>query len=99
MIPILRLFEDEDRRRVESLLRRLALDPADVALGNGEEDAGVRRTLADVKERGDAAVVDLARKFDDAAFTAEQIRVTPDEMAAAHARVAPGLIDAVRRAI
>ena len=99
MIPILRLFEDEDRRRIESLLRRLALDPAEVALGHGEEAAAVQRTLADVKERGDAAVVDLARRFDDPAFTADQIRVAPDEMAAAHARVAAPLLDAVKRSI
>jgi histidinol dehydrogenase len=99
MIPILRWSVDEERRRVESLLRRLALDPAEVALGHGDEAAAVRQTLADVKERGDAAIVDLARRFDDASFTADQIRVQPDEMAAAAARVPGREMSALRRAI
>jgi histidinol dehydrogenase len=90
---------DEDRRRVESLLRRLALDPAEVALGHGEEAAAVRQTLADVKERGDAAIVDLARRFDDPAFTAEQIRVEPDEMQAAASRIPARESAALKRAI
>jgi histidinol dehydrogenase len=87
MIPILLLSDEAGRSRVEGLLRRLALDPADVALGRGDEAAAVQRALADVRERGDDAVVDAARRFDDPAFTAEQIRVTPDEMRAAAARV------------
>jgi hypothetical protein len=97
MIPILRWTVDEERRRVESLLRRLALDPAEVALGHGDEAAAVRQTLADVKERGDAAIVDSARRFDDASFTADQIRVQPDEMAAAAARVPDRELAALRR--
>src|SRR5215218_8268467 len=99
MIPILFLAEERDRLRIEGLLRRLALDPADVVLGAGDDAAAVRRTLADVKERGDAAVVDLARRFDDPTFTAEQIRVSPDEMAAAAGRIASREAAALKRAI
>ena len=100
MIPILRLAVEEDRRRVEALVRRLALDPADVALGlGGAEAAAVQQTLADVKERGDAAIVDLARRFDDPEFTADQIRVTRDEMRAAAERIPAAELAALRRAI
>jgi histidinol dehydrogenase len=99
MIPILRLSVEEDRRRVEALVRRLALDPAEVALGGGADAAAVARTLADVKERGDDAIVDLARRFDDPAFTADQIRVAPDEMRAAAGRVPARELAALRRAI
>src|SRR5688572_25999636 len=99
MIPILFLSDEADRLRVESLLRRLALDPADVVFGGGDDAAAVQRMLADVRERGDAAVVDLARRFDDPAFTAEQIRVTPDEMRAAAGRINSREAAALKRAI
>lgn len=99
MIPILRLAVEDDRLRVEALLRRLALDPAEVALGGGADAAAVQATLADVKERGDAAVVDSARRFDDPDFTAGQIRVEPDEMRAAAARVPADELAALRRSI
>ena len=59
----------------------------------------MRRTLADVARRGDAALVEAARRFDDPDFTADQIRVTRGEMAQAHARVPAGLLDALRTAI
>src|SRR5688500_17092164 len=102
MIPILRWSVEEDRGRVEALLRRLALDPADVALGLGAgsaDAAAVQQTLADVKERRDAAIVDLARRFDDPGFTAEQIGVAPDEMRAAATRLPANELAAIKRAI
>jgi histidinol dehydrogenase len=99
MIPILFLADERDRLRIEGMLCRLALDPADVVLGGGDEAAAVQRTLADVKERGDAAIVDLARRFDDPSFTAEQIRVSPDEMAAAAGRIPARESSALKRSI
>jgi histidinol dehydrogenase len=102
MIPILQLSSDTDRARVESLLGRLRLDPRDVALNRGDRSkqvAAVNAILVDVAERGDAAVADSARKYDDPAFTAEQIRVSPDEMRDAASRVRPDLMAALRRSI
>jgi histidinol dehydrogenase len=102
MIPILKLSNDGDRQRVESLLGRLRLDPRDVALNRGERAkavAVVNAILADVAERGDAAVVESSRKFDDPAFTVEQIRVSADEMRQAAARVPGNQMEAVRRSI
>ena len=101
-IPILRLDDQAARRRVEELLARLRLDPRDLALGRGEyakAAAAVQSILADVAERGDAAIVDSARKFDDPNFSAPQIRVPPDEMQQAAARVPPDQLAAVRRSI
>ena len=83
MIPMLRLKDDSDRKRIEALLDGLRLDPATVALASDDAAAGVKATLRDVAERGDAAVVDSARKFDDPAFDASMIRVTQAEMDAA----------------
>ena len=99
MIPILYMSDDQDRVQVEGLLRRLALDPADVVLGESADAVSVQLTLADVKERGDAAIVELARKFDDPEFTAEQIRVSPDEMKQAAARIPAHEAAALKRSI
>jgi histidinol dehydrogenase len=102
MIPILKLSNDRDRQRVEALLGRLRLDPREVALNQGERAkmvAVVNSILADVAARGDVAVVDSSRKFDDPAFTVEQIRVSAAEMSEAAARVPADQMEAVRRSI
>lgn len=103
MIPILRYSNADDRRRIEGLLRRLRLDPMDLGIGKGEngtrEMGTVMGIVADVAKRGDEAVVDQARKFDDPDFTAEQIRVTPEEMSSAAGRITPEQESALKRAI
>lgn len=102
MIPTWHLSSAADRDALAARLRRLRLNPADLALARGdlaEKERAVRQAIADVAERGDDAVVDLARRFDDPAFTREQIRVTPAEMSAAAARVPATLMDAIRHAI
>src|SRR5712691_2113307 len=102
MIPILHLSNETERARVESLLGALRLDPAEVALNQGaraKHVATVQEILGDVAKRGDAAIVDLSKKFDDPDFTADQIRVTPEEMRAAAAKVPADQLAAVRRSI
>jgi histidinol dehydrogenase len=102
MIPILKLNVQADAARIESLLRALSLDPADLALGRGErakQMAAVQKILTDVAERGDAAIVDSARQFDDPDFTAEKLHVTPKEMAEAAARTPANQLAAIRRSI
>ncbi len=76
---------------------RLAL-----ATGKGElakQIASVQKILADVSQRGDAALVDSARQFDDPDFRADQIRVSAKEMAEAHSRTPAKQLDAIRRSI
>jgi histidinol dehydrogenase len=102
VIPTLKLSNEADRRRVETLLRRLRLDPRDVALNRGERAKAVtivNAILADVAERGDAAVVESSQRFDDPDFTAEQIRVSAAEMREAAGRVPADQMEAVRRSI
>lgn len=99
MIPTLRLSVPADRDRAAGLLDRLRLKPADVVLGLQDDVAAVTAILADVAKRGDDAIVETARRFDDPAFTADQIKVEPDEMAAAHARVPADQLSALRRSI
>lgn len=102
MIPILNLTNEEDRAAVAMLLRDLSLDPVALALGKGErakQIAAVEKILADVAQRGDAAVVDSGRQFDDPDFSAGQIRVSEKEMADAAGRVAKEQLGAIRRSI
>jgi histidinol dehydrogenase len=102
MIPILHLSNEIDGGRVEAMLKALSLDPVEVALNEGgraEQVGVVQRILGDVARRGDEAVAELSRKFDDPNFTVEQIRVTQDEMADAARRVPADQMAAIRRSI
>src|SRR5688572_27890932 len=99
-ISILNL--DDDRQRVEAILAKLRLDPADLALLRGErakQSADVAVIMADVAARGDEALVESCRKFDDPNFTVEQIRVRPEEMREAAGRVTKEQMAALRRSI
>ncbi|MDB5326901.1 MAG: Histidinol dehydrogenase, partial [Phycisphaerales bacterium] len=102
MIPVYQIARPDDAAKIDTLVARLRLDPAGLALGSGpraEKLKVVHATLADVAARGDAAIVESARKFDDPEFTAARLRVAPDEMAAAHGRIEPAVRDALQRAI
>src|SRR5688572_29838718 len=91
MIPILHPNLESERRQVDALLDALRL--------NAKEVAAVEKILADVAARGDDAVVESARKLDDENFSAEQIRVTPQEMKSAAGRIVPEVMTALRRSI
>lgn len=102
MISILNLDLDAERQQVERLLAELRLDPREVAVAQGpraKDVAAVEAILKDVAVRGDEAVVESARRFDDPNFSLEQIRVVPDEMRSAASRVVPEVMSAIRRSI
>ena len=99
MIPILHLSDESDRQRAEVLLRKLRLDPRDLVIGASDEDRDVRLVLADVAHRGDEAMVETSRRFDDPSFTAGRIPVSGEEMRAAAGRVPPQQMSALRRSI
>ncbi|MDP9172979.1 MAG: histidinol dehydrogenase [Planctomycetota bacterium] len=102
MISILTLSNPEDHARVEKLLDELRLNPTDAATAQGPraaQVAAVQQILSDVARRGDAAIVESARAFDDPRFDTSQIRVTSAEMAEATKRVPADQLAAVRRAI
>jgi histidinol dehydrogenase len=61
--------------------------------------AAIEALFADVRERGDAAVLDATERFDGVRFDPADLRVRPDELAAAHAACAPALLDGIREAI
>ncbi len=100
MIPVLQLSADANR--IEQILRALRLDTIDTDLNVGErakQAAAVQEILADVAKRGDNAVAEVARKFDDPNFTADQIRITPDEMRDGAKKVPADQLAAIRRSI
>ena len=65
-----------------------------------EEDVSriVRGIIDDVRARGDAALIELSKRFDHAELTPKTLRVSPDEIAAAMRNAAPHLIEALRLA-
>ncbi|MGJ8618479.1 MAG: histidinol dehydrogenase [Sulfitobacter sp.] len=52
-------------------------------------DAVVADIIADVRARGDAAVIDLTAKFDRITLNPDTLRITPDEIAQAMQQVSP----------
>ncbi len=102
MIPVLQLARPEDKARIDAIVSKLRLDPKEMALSRGhraEMTRTVQEILEQVAERGDAALVEIARKFDDPDFIADQLRVSTDEMAQAAKRVDPELLKALKRSI
>lgn len=55
----------------------------------------VRQVIGDVKARGDAALLELTRRFDHVDYTAEELRVTPADTAAALERCTGDQLDAL----
>jgi histidinol dehydrogenase len=57
--------------------------------------AAVRAIIADVKSRGDEALVELSNKFDRAGLSLETLRLSQTEIAAAHAACKPETLKAL----
>ncbi len=80
----------EAGKQLEALFGRPAYPP--------EIEADVAAIIADVRARGDAALVEYAKKFDRFDLTPENIRVSDAELAAAEKRVSAGNKRAIRTA-
>lgn len=61
--------------------------------------AAIERIYADVAARGDEAVCDATRTFDKADVAPDDLLVSQEAIAAAHASLDPALLDAIRVAI
>jgi histidinol dehydrogenase len=57
----------------------------------------VERICGDVRDRGLEAVLDYSARIDKAKLTRETIRVSADELAAAHAKASPEFLGAIHR--
>jgi histidinol dehydrogenase len=61
--------------------------------------ASIERLFADVRARGDGAVVEATEQFDGVSIAPGDLRVQPEELAAAHAEIGPELLAGIREAI
>jgi histidinol dehydrogenase len=88
----LRIRSRKDLQALEKRLRaHAAFSPAD--------ERKVASVLAGVKKRGDAALLQYARRFDGFKGRAEDLRLSPAEIRAAYAKVDKGFQKSVLRAI
>ena len=81
---------EKPTKRVEAFLRRPAFVPA--------AEAAAATVLADIRERGNRAVLEAVEKFDHAKLTAKRMRVTDAELEAAAKAVPAPVKKAVRQA-
>ena len=65
---------------------------------SADVDLAVRNILADVKARGDAALIDLSQKFDSVDLGKRGIRVTADEVEVAIKACSAETLDEIGRA-
>ncbi|OKP82113.1 histidinol dehydrogenase [Paenibacillus sp. P32E] len=70
----------------------------EVEYGTPEQNKAVKEIVADIKKEGDAALLRYTERFDGAALTAAQLRVTAEELQAAYGRVEESFVTAIRAA-
>jgi len=89
---IQRLTKDAKENLLEDLLKR---SPNNY----GQYEQGVQEILAHVKEEKDQAVFAYTNKFDHADITADNIKVTEEEIEEAYKEVDPKLVEIIRKAL
>src|SRR4029434_8946399 len=62
-------------------------------------DSAVAEIVADVRNRGDAALCDYSQRFENFKLTADSIRLTPEEIGLHTSAAAPGMLTVLREAI
>ena len=89
---IQRLTKDAKENLLEDLLKR---SPNNY----GQYEQGVQEILAHVKEEKDQAVFAYTKKFDHADITADNFKVTEEEIEEAFKEVDPKLVEIIRKAL
>lgn len=95
MLPIYDLTTDETPAGLKARLDALR----GAADADGKWSSIAAGLIADVRGRGDAAIVDHMRQFTDPGYAAERMLVSPEELAAAAAQLSGELRGAIGRAI
>jgi len=98
-LPLWRTDEPDFRRRFDVLLGKLSLEEGLTAPGAGAGEspqATVQRIVRDVRERGDAALLDHTERLDRCRLEPGDLRVSPAQIEEAAARCAPELVRAMR---
>ncbi|MHC4788221.1 MAG: histidinol dehydrogenase [Planctomycetota bacterium] len=98
-LPVWKSDDAEFPARFSGLLRKLreGLLAAGSA-GPEPPDESVRRIVEDVRERGDAALLEYTERFDGCRLTPQQLRVRPEELEAALERCPSSLLEALQLA-
>jgi histidinol dehydrogenase len=103
LIPTIDARTPEGRAAVARLRRRLGIDEgllsagASAGAGGKTPSEAVAEILADVRRRGDAAVLEAVRRFDGVDLPESRLTVSEEDLAAAHRAATPRLLDVVRR--
>lgn len=88
----IRLTEETKKNLLQDLLKR---SPGSY----GEYEGRVADIVNAVRDKGDAAVFAFTEQFDKAKITAENIRVTEEELEDAYKQVDPGLVEVIRKSL
>lgn len=88
---IVKLNAETKKDLLKNLLKR---SPSN--FGNYAET--VQRIVDDVRDNGDSALFSYTKKFDKADITAENVKVTQEEIDYAYTQVSPELLDVIRKA-
>lgn len=88
---IVKLNAETKKDLLKNLLKR---SPSN--FGNYAET--VQRIVDDVRDNGDAALFSYTKKFDKADITADNVKVTQEEIDYAYTQVSPELLDVIRKA-
>lgn len=88
---IVKLNAETKKDLLKNLLKR---SPSN--FGNYAET--VQGIVDDVRDNGDAAIFSYTKKFDKADITAENVKVTQEEIDYAYTQVSPELLDVIRKA-
>ena len=94
MLPIYDLTTNETPAGLEARLDALR----SAADADGQWSSIAAGLIADVRERGDAAIVEHMQQFTDPSYSADRMRVSPEELAAAGASLSGELRGAIERA-
>lgn len=84
------IYSEKNTGELNKLLDRSSMNSA-------AELSAVKTIIADVRARGDAAVLEYTKLFDGARLTADLLRVTQDEIDEAYNSVSDELLAAMRR--
>jgi histidinol dehydrogenase len=101
VLPLWKTAEADFVSKFCALLDRLSLEEglraAGAAAAEPPEEA-VRRMIADVRRRGDAALIEYTERFDGCRLTPSGLRVSAEEMDRAAARCPAALLDSLKLA-
>ncbi|MBP2001410.1 histidinol dehydrogenase [Paenibacillus shirakamiensis] len=70
----------------------------EVEYGSPEQNAAVKRIVADVRSEGDRALLRYTAQFDSTTLESDELRVTEEELQAAYSQVEPSFVKAIAAA-